>query len=47
MHDAVTRTCNLQNDLGRAIDRKQLLLFYQPFVSTTSGKIHGVEALLR
>ena len=47
MQEEVTRVCELQNDMSRAIDRQQLLLHYQPFVSTASGKILGAEALLR
>ena len=47
MQEEVTRVCDLQNDMARAIDRQQLLLHYQPFVSTASGKILGAEALLR
>ncbi|MEP7364545.1 MAG: EAL domain-containing protein [Acidobacteriota bacterium] len=47
MQEEVTRVCDLQNDMARAIDREQLLLHYQPFVSTASGKILGAEALLR
>ncbi len=47
MQDAVTRACDLQNELARALDRRQLLLHFQPFVATHSGEIRGLEALLR
>ena len=47
MHTQATRLCDLQNDLARAVERNQLVLHYQPYVSTNSGKILGVEALLR
>ena len=38
---------SLQADLRRAIERKQLQLYYQPKVDGVTGHIHGVEALLR
>ncbi len=37
----------LQNELGQAIERRQLSLHYQPKVDARHGQIHGVEALLR
>ena len=47
MQDAVTRAHDLQNELARALDRRQLLLHFQPFVAINSGEIRGLEALLR
>jgi diguanylate cyclase (GGDEF)-like protein/PAS domain S-box-containing protein len=44
---ANSRVLDLQNDLARAIEREQLVLHYQPVVSLTTGKIQGVEALVR
>jgi EAL domain-containing protein (putative c-di-GMP-specific phosphodiesterase class I) len=44
---ANSRVLDLQNDLARAIERQQLVLHYQPVVSLATGKIQGVEALLR
>ena len=38
---------SLQNDLRRALELRQLQLYYQPKVDGISGQIHGVEALLR
>jgi diguanylate cyclase (GGDEF)-like protein len=38
---------SLQADLRRAIELRQLQLYYQPKVDGVSGHIHGVEALLR
>ncbi|MEJ1390006.1 MAG: EAL domain-containing protein [Candidatus Sedimenticola sp. (ex Thyasira tokunagai)] len=37
----------LENDLRAAIDKSELELYYQPQVSLASGKIIGMEALLR
>ncbi|RLQ23790.1 EAL domain-containing protein [Seongchinamella sediminis] len=37
----------LENDLRKAMDNNELVLFYQPQVDTNSGKVVGVEALLR
>jgi len=37
----------LERDLGRALERGEFLLHYQPKVSATTGKLCGAEALLR
>jgi diguanylate cyclase (GGDEF)-like protein/PAS domain S-box-containing protein len=47
MHVQATKLCDLQTDLSRAVERQQLLLHYQPCISLRSGKILGVEALVR
>jgi diguanylate cyclase (GGDEF)-like protein/PAS domain S-box-containing protein len=47
MHEHATKLCDLQTDLSRAVERHQLVLDYQPCVSLRSGKILGVEALVR
>ena len=38
---------SMQNDLRRALELRQMQLYYQPKVDGLSGHIHGVEALLR
>ncbi len=37
----------LENDLRKALDRKEFLLCYQPQVDINTGRIIGVEALVR
>lgn len=43
----VLERVTLGNDLKRAIDQDQLALYYQPQVELSSGKILGMEALVR
>jgi EAL domain-containing protein (putative c-di-GMP-specific phosphodiesterase class I) len=44
--DAMSRL-QLEIDLRRAIERNELFLYYQPLVELTTGKVTGVEALMR
>ncbi|RUS49210.1 EAL domain-containing protein [Cohnella sp. AR92] len=40
-------TVKLENDLYKALDRQELQLYYQPQVDYATGRLVGVEALLR
>ena len=45
--DSLVEEMKLTNSLYRAIERNELELYYQPQVSLISGKIIGLEALIR
>ena len=47
MKDEVLVRMKLTNSLYRALERDELLLYYQPQIDILSNKITGVEALLR
>jgi diguanylate cyclase (GGDEF)-like protein len=47
MHDEALARLALKNDLQRALERGEFHLEYQPVVALESGRIAGLEALLR
>ncbi|MBE6860246.1 MAG: EAL domain-containing protein [Ruminococcus sp.] len=47
MHDAIIGDNELEKALSDAIDNHELRLFYQPKIEIATGKIIGVEALVR
>jgi diguanylate cyclase (GGDEF)-like protein len=47
MHTAAMERLRMEMDLRRAVERDQLVLYYQPVVSLTTGGVVAVEALIR
>jgi predicted signal transduction protein with EAL and GGDEF domain len=45
--NARARTSALERDLHRALERRELLLHYQPQSDAQTRRVSGVEALLR
>ncbi|BCR03854.1 hypothetical protein DESUT3_09230 [Desulfuromonas versatilis] len=47
MHADTVTHMRVENDLRRAIERKEFQLYYQPILSLASNRITGFEALIR
>jgi diguanylate cyclase (GGDEF)-like protein len=47
MHAQTIQRLNLENDLRRAVERKEFFVMYQPIVRVGSGQLYGFEALVR
>lgn len=45
--EIVSEKIRLTNYLHRALEKDELMLYYQPLISASTGKIKGFEALLR
>jgi diguanylate cyclase (GGDEF)-like protein/PAS domain S-box-containing protein len=47
MHVRAMALWQLESDLRRAVERNEFLIYYQPIVSFTTGRLAGFEALVR
>nr|WP_263385733.1 GGDEF domain-containing phosphodiesterase [Granulicella arctica] len=47
MHAAALAELQIKLQLAQALDQEEFEVYYQPFVDTRTGMIHGMEALIR
>jgi diguanylate cyclase (GGDEF)-like protein len=47
MHAEALARLQIENELRRAVDNREFMLYYQPIVSLATGRIELVEALIR
>ncbi|YAF93750.1 MAG: EAL domain-containing protein [Nodularia sp. CChRGM 3473] len=47
MYQEAIQLLDLENDLRRAVERQEFLIYYQPIISLNTGRISGFEALVR
>ena len=47
MHRHAMAQLHLENDLRRAVDRQEFLVYFQPLVELAGGRLKGFEALVR
>jgi diguanylate cyclase (GGDEF)-like protein/PAS domain S-box-containing protein len=47
MHSSVQAVLTMESDLHKALERNELVLYYQPKVAAATGMIKGMEALIR
>ncbi|MEM6753510.1 MAG: EAL domain-containing protein [Cyanobacteria bacterium P01_C01_bin.38] len=47
MHREAIQMLELENDLRRAVKQQEFIVYYQPIISLSTGKITGFEALIR
>ncbi|WP_414548300.1 EAL domain-containing protein [Anabaena sp. CCY 0017] len=47
MYQEAIQLLDLENDLRRAVERQEFVVYYQPIISLATGKVSGFEALVR